>query len=138
MEFGFELFVSEKTGKKMVFVSADDGASGAEYPYETAEDIGKAVAAYISQYYPKAVEISNYGDIFITDIVWDIYDWEAEEEVITALPNTYEISISDILRSWERVEDFSDEEIMDRVVDFLTDEFGFCIESLHIELNKNC
>lgn len=54
MEFTVELFVSEKTGAKMVFIAAE-GASGAEYPYETAEDIGKAIASYLSNYYPEAV-----------------------------------------------------------------------------------
>lgn len=54
MEFTVELFVSEKTGAKMVFIAAD-GASGAEYPYETAEDIGKAIASYLSNYYPEEV-----------------------------------------------------------------------------------
>jgi len=54
MEFTVELFVSEKTGAKMVFVAAE-GASGAEYPYETAADIGNAIAAYLSNYYPEKV-----------------------------------------------------------------------------------
>ena len=50
MEFEFELFISDKTDEKMVFISAGDGASGAEYPYETAEDIGKAITTYLSNY----------------------------------------------------------------------------------------
>lgn len=54
MEFTVELFVSEKTGAKMVFIAAE-GASGAEYPYETAADIGNAIAAYLSDYYPEEV-----------------------------------------------------------------------------------
>ena len=43
MEFEFEIYVSDKTNKKMIFIAAKDGASGAEYPYETIEDIGEAV-----------------------------------------------------------------------------------------------
>lgn len=54
MEFTVELFVSEKTGAKMVFIAAD-GALGEEYPYETAEDIGNAITSYLSNYYPEEV-----------------------------------------------------------------------------------
>lgn len=54
MEFTVELFVSEKTGAKMIFIAAE-GASGAEYPYETAKDIGNAIASYLSNYYPEEV-----------------------------------------------------------------------------------
>lgn len=60
MEFTVELFVSEKTGAKMVFVAAE-GASGAEYPYETAEDIGNAIASYLSNYYPEEVATAGQG-----------------------------------------------------------------------------
>ena len=60
MEFEFELFISDKTGEKMVFVSAGDGASGAEYPYETAEDIGKAITTYLSNYYPEVVKTAGW------------------------------------------------------------------------------
>jgi hypothetical protein len=55
MEFTFETYVSEKTGKKMVYVAAGDGASGAEYPYETAADIAKAIQTYIENYYPDKI-----------------------------------------------------------------------------------
>lgn len=54
MEFTVELCVSETTGAKMIFIAAE-GASGAEYPYETAADIGNAIAAYLSNYYPEEV-----------------------------------------------------------------------------------
>lgn len=60
MEFTVELFVSGKTGAKMVFIAAE-GASGAEYPYETAEDIGKAIASYLSNYYPEEVATAGRG-----------------------------------------------------------------------------
>lgn len=60
MEFEFELFISDKTDEKMVYVSAGDGASGAEYPYETAEDIGKAITTYLSDYYPEAVKTAGW------------------------------------------------------------------------------
>jgi hypothetical protein len=55
MEFTFETYVSEKTRKKMVYVSAGDGASGAEYPYETASDIATAIQTYIEDYYPDKI-----------------------------------------------------------------------------------
>ena len=66
MEFEIELFVSEKTGEKMVYISACDGASGAEYPYKTAEDIGNAVATYLDTYYSEAVKTAG----------WDMTDTE--------------------------------------------------------------
>lgn len=56
MEFEFEIYVSDKTNKKMIFITAKDGASGAEYPYETTEDIGEAVINYLNNYYPDIVD----------------------------------------------------------------------------------
>lgn len=61
-EFTIELFVSDKTGAKMIFI-AGNGASGAEYPYETAEDIGNAIASYLSNYYPEEVKTAGQGTI---------------------------------------------------------------------------
>lgn len=58
MEFTVELFVSKKTGAKMVFIAAE-GASGAEYPYETAEDIGNAIASYLSNYYQEEIKLKE-------------------------------------------------------------------------------
>lgn len=58
MEFTIELFVSKKTGAKMIFIAAD-GASGAEYPYETAEDIGSAIASYLSNYYQEEIKLKE-------------------------------------------------------------------------------
>jgi len=46
----------KENGDKMCFIAADDGASGAEYPYKTADDIGKNVATYLDCYYPGYVE----------------------------------------------------------------------------------
>lgn len=57
MEFEFELFVSEN-GTKMIYISAEDSATGAEYPYETTDDIGKAIAKYLETYY--AEEVRGY------------------------------------------------------------------------------
>lgn len=52
MEFTIELFeyTPEYGGGKGVYIAADN-ASGAEYGYETAEDIGKAVQFYLENYY---------------------------------------------------------------------------------------
>ena len=55
MEFTLETYISEKTGKKMVYIAATDGASGAEYPYETAADIATAIQTYIETYYPDKI-----------------------------------------------------------------------------------
>ena len=53
IEFTVETFVSDKSKghEKMVYIAANDGSSGAEYPYETAEDIGRALQTYIETYY---------------------------------------------------------------------------------------
>ena len=55
MEFTFETYVDEATSKKMVYISASDGASGAKYPYETASDIATAIQKYIEAYYPDQI-----------------------------------------------------------------------------------
>ena len=57
MAFAFEIYFDNRTGKKMIFISTDNGASGAEYPYETFEDIGKAVTTYLTDYYPEVIKI---------------------------------------------------------------------------------
>lgn len=53
MEFTVELFEysPEKGGGKGIYITADN-ASGAEYSYDTAEDIGRIVQSYIENYYP--------------------------------------------------------------------------------------
>ena len=48
-----ELYKDDKG--KGVFI-AEECASGADYPYETAEDVGRAVAEYLDMYYPQIVE----------------------------------------------------------------------------------
>lgn len=48
-----ELYKDDKG--KGVFI-AEECASGADYPYETAEDVGRAVAEYLDNYYPQIVE----------------------------------------------------------------------------------
>ena len=52
MEFTVETYFDYEAMKNMVYISAGDGASGATYPYETAEDIGNCLAEYIKAYYP--------------------------------------------------------------------------------------
>ena len=48
-----ELYKDDKG--KGVFI-AEECASGEDYPYETAEDVGRAVAEYLDNYYPQIVE----------------------------------------------------------------------------------
>ena len=56
MEFTVELFEysPEKGGGKGIHITADN-ASGAEYSYDTAEDIGRIVQSYIENYYPNKI-----------------------------------------------------------------------------------
>ena len=56
MEFTVELFEysPEKGGGKGIHITADN-ASGAEYSYDTAEDIGRIVQSYIENYYPDKI-----------------------------------------------------------------------------------
>lgn len=56
MQVSIEIYRDIQTREKMIFVACDDGASGAEYKYETAEDIGKAVTEYLKNYYPDMVK----------------------------------------------------------------------------------
>lgn len=51
MEFEFELYVDEETGKKMIFISSTSGASGANCSYESIDDIGKIITNYLYNYY---------------------------------------------------------------------------------------
>ena len=55
MIFTFELYRDEKTGTNSVFVNADDGASGAQYPYQSAKEIGERISEYLENYYPDIV-----------------------------------------------------------------------------------
>lgn len=55
MNISIELYKDDRTGEKMVSIAADN-ASGEEYRYETSEDVGKAVAWYLWNYYPDIVE----------------------------------------------------------------------------------
>lgn len=55
MDFNIELYVDDDTGERMVYISANDGASGAEYPYDTPADIGLALQTYIENYYSDIV-----------------------------------------------------------------------------------
>ena len=50
-----ELYKKEEN-ENHVYITVDDGASGADYKYETADDIGKKVAFYLTNYYPDIVE----------------------------------------------------------------------------------
>lgn len=55
MQFEIETYISEKTGKPMCFICASDGATGAEYPAENIEQIARAVALYLEDYYPDCI-----------------------------------------------------------------------------------
>ena len=56
MEFTIELFkyTPEHGGGKGIYITVDN-ATGAEYRYETAEDIGKIVQSYMENYYPDKI-----------------------------------------------------------------------------------
>ena len=51
----FTVDTYKENGKKYVYVSADDGASGGKYAYNTKNELGEAVAFYIDTYYPSEV-----------------------------------------------------------------------------------
>lgn len=58
-----ELYTDD-TGEQMVFISTDESehggvSTGAVYPYTTPDDVGKAVAFYISEYYPGTINIER-------------------------------------------------------------------------------
>ena len=113
MTLSVELY--EDRGIKMVFIAADDGASGAEYPYKNAEDIGKNIAFYLSNYYPDVVANPTLGTtIRVTDIQWDADDEEDVKHLPTAM----------FVPAW-----MDDEEIGN----YITEMTGFCHKGFVVE-----
>lgn len=55
MIFEIETYISDKTNKPMCFICSRDGASGAEYPAENIEQIARALALYLENYYPNCI-----------------------------------------------------------------------------------
>lgn len=51
MTFTVEIYRNDKTGNVHAYVANDAGGSGADYPCETVEDIGKVLSQYIETYY---------------------------------------------------------------------------------------
>ena len=65
---------------------------------------------------------------YITNIQWD-----TDEEEIDSLPESYTIPFSELINENETIENISIEELKDRITDYLSDQFGFCILALVIE-----
>lgn len=68
--------------------------------------------------------------IAVSDIVWDT-DGENQDDM--GLPEETVIHVSELLYDDESPDDVDMDEIADRVVDYLSDHYGFCIESLEME-----
>lgn len=56
--------------------------------------------------------------------------WDTDGEEVAGLPSELYISGHDIAREDENTEEITPEEMMDRAVDWLSDEYGFCISSI--------
>lgn len=65
--------------------------------------------------------------IAVSDIVWDT-DGENPEEM--GLPMETVIPVSELLYDDESLDDVDLYDVADRAVDYLSDQYGFCIESL--------
>ena len=69
---------------------------------------------------------------FISDIEWDTddgYDGESQE---LALPHEIEIPVSELLYEDETPDDIDTEEIENRIADYLSDQYGFCVYGFHV------
>ena len=70
--------------------------------------------------------------IFVSDIEWDTDDgYDGEDQELT-LPAEIEIPVSELLYEDETQDDIDEEEIEDRVADYLSDQYGFCVYGFHV------
>lgn len=71
--------------------------------------------------------------IIITDIEWDTDDGYDGEDQELELPSELEIPVSELLYDDESPDDVDEEEIGDRIADYLSDEYGFCVFGFRME-----
>lgn len=64
----------------------------------------------------------------VTNIQWDA---DTEDDDVN-LPRSYYIPISELLLNGEELEDVDTEAVKDRVADYLSDTFGFCVFGMSI------
>jgi len=70
--------------------------------------------------------------IFVSDIEWDTDDgYDGKNQELT-LPAEIEIPVSELLFEDETQDDIDMEEIEDRVADYLSDQYGFCVYGFHM------
>lgn len=71
--------------------------------------------------------------IIITDIEWDTDDGYDGEDQELELPSELEIPVSELFYDNETPDDVDEEEIGDRIADYLSDEYGFCVFGFRME-----
>ncbi len=104
----FESYVPNEICERHGFRKINTGASRAEVNWDE--------------------ELIGEPTFLITDIQWDT-DGEERED----LPESCHLPLRDLLDDDEGLGDVSVEELKDRVADYLSDQFGFCIFGLVIE-----
>lgn len=72
MIISVEMYKDETNEKRCYIACEDGGGSGADYKYETAADIGTAVAQYLETYYP----------VFVNDPDWTPDKEDVHEELL--------------------------------------------------------
>ena len=61
-------------------------------------------------------------------------DWDADSDYdCLDLPSSVKVKYKDLLHPDEKLENINIEDLKDRVVDFLSDLFGFCINQCVID-----
>ena len=139
--FNFELFV-DNDGHKKVYVAAEN-ASGIEYEYTDAESLGRAIADYVSNYYPDILDNPDYDpstesgtddtdySLSITDIDWDIEPFDDDSSGDLNLPEKVIIPRSALDSYVESDAEWSD--VCDACGEYLTDTYGFCLNSYRVQ-----
>lgn len=129
--------------------------SGAVDTYNRIKDAGllDQLDIILEDVYPEGITETQLNDIFWFEPEWcyemvglsdedddkvfnvSNIDWDVDDESdLEDLPNELEIDATDLLYSGEKLRDFDDEELKDRVADYLSDRYGFTINSLSIDV----
>lgn len=72
----------------------------------------------------------------VTDIEWDVDEEEDngyEDDEPLNLPTEYYLPLCELLDDGENIGDVDIEELKDRIADYLSDNYGFCIRGFAVE-----
>lgn len=98
-----------------------DSDSESRFPDELVKDADKLMDM-LREYIREYKEVSR---LVITDI-----DWDTDGEKAFGLPKNIKVFISRLLREDETEESVDEDELKDRAIDYLSDEYGYCISGV--------